>query len=113
MRFDIGDCGHFIFRSRLAKRRERHQTNTDQRHYLEHDFFLVSFRSESTHGFVIVTSCCNVKSSNVSLGTFTWSPLVMISDPAPAPPPTAAPIPAPLPPPAMAPMIVPTAAPPI
>ena len=45
-------------------------------------------------------------------GTFTWSSLVIISDPAPAPAPTPAPIAAPLPPPARAPMIDPTAAPP-
>ncbi len=59
------------------------------------------------------TFCCNVKSSRVSLGTLTWSPLVMISDPAPAAPPTPAPMAAPLPLPAMAPIIEPTGVPPI
>jgi hypothetical protein len=38
-----------------------------------------------------------VKSSKVSLGIFTWSPLVMISEPAPNTAPEAAPMPAPLP----------------
>ena len=60
----------------------------------------------------IETSCCSVKSSSVSLGTFTWSPLVIVSEPAPIPPPTPAPMAAPLPPPASAPIIDPTAAPP-
>ena len=31
----------------------------------------------------IDSSCCSVKSGSVSLGTFTWSPFVMTSDPAP------------------------------
>src|SRR5271163_1641614 len=57
-------------------------------------------------------SCCSVKSSRVSLGTFTWSPRVMISEPAPAPAPTPAPIAAPCPPSATAPMIAQRDAPP-
>src|SRR6266704_57863 len=34
----------------------------------------------------IDNSCCSVKSRRVSLVTFTWSPFVMTSDPAPSPP---------------------------
>src|SRR5579864_2224478 len=62
--------------------------------------------------FGIDTLCSKVKSSNVSLGIFTCSPLVMISEPAPTPAPVPAPIAAPLPPPAIAPMMLPIAAPP-
>src|ERR1700760_2041035 len=61
---------------------------------------------------VIETSCCSVKSMRVSLGTLTWSPFVIVSDPAPTPAPTPAPIAAPSPPPARAPISDPKAAPP-
>ena len=40
----------------------------------------------------MVTSCCKVKSSKVSLGTFPWSPLLDFR-PCASPPPTAAPTP--------------------
>lgn len=51
----------------------------------------------SNFRFGIDTSCCRVNSISVSDGTLTWSPLVIVSDPAPA----SAPIAAPLPPPAL------------
>src|SRR5260370_1727575 len=68
--------------------------------------------SDQLARFDIDTLCSKVKSSNVSLGIFTYSPLVMISEPAPTPAPAPAPIAAPLPPPAIAPMMLPIAAPP-
>jgi len=60
----------------------------------------------------IDTSCWSVKSSKVSLGTFTWSPFVDDSDPPQPQPPTPRAIAAPLPPPRLAPMIDPNTAPP-
>src|SRR5271165_2712867 len=69
-------------------------------------------QSDQAAGLGIVTLCCRVKSSKVSLGIFTWSPLVISSEPAPTPAPVPAPMAAPFPPPASAPMRVPMAAPP-
>src|SRR5208283_5986677 len=69
-------------------------------------------QSDRAACYGIVTLCCRVKSNKVSLGIFTWSPLVMISEPAPTPAPVPAPIAAPFPPPASAPMMLPIAAPP-
>src|ERR1700687_424301 len=69
-------------------------------------------QSDQAACFGIVTLCCRVKSSRVSLGIFSWSPLVIISEAAPTPAPVPAPMAAPFPPPASAPMRVPMAAPP-
>src|SRR5208283_780253 len=69
-------------------------------------------QSDQAACFGIVTLCCRVKSSRVSLGIFTWSPLVTISEATPTPAPVPAPMAAPFPPPASAPMMLPMAAPP-